>query len=292
MRYFVALAEELNFTRAAEKANLAQQGLSSAIQRLESIVGERLVERDTHRVSLTPAGQAFLVEARRTLAQADETVQAARRAARGQRGQVRIGYVAPAGLDTLPKLVRRMNQRHPDVVLVPREMWSSEITQALLAGELDVGLTRYAQTVGLEHEHIRDEPLLAAVHSGHPLASARAVTLRELAGEPLLVRPGSEGYNQTVIQACRDAGFDPELVQTPMHGNPALAPVADGRAFALASRPLASVETDGVTFVELEPPVPTVPIELLWAGDPTRTVELFLDVVREVGRDEGWLSGS
>lgn len=289
LRYFVALAEELNFTRAARKAHLAQQGLSSAIQRLEDIVGVRLVERDSHRVALTAAGEAFLLEARRTLVQAQQTVEAARRAARGERGQIRIGYVAPVSLDTLPKLVSDVTRRHQELTLVPREMWSSEITDALLTGELDVGFARYPDPEGLHHEHIRDEPLLIALPSGHRLATKNAVALADLATEALLIRPASDGYNRTVIEACRDAGFDPELLRTPVHGNPALGPVAEGRAFALVSRSLASVQTDGITFVELTPPVPTVPVELLWAPDPGPAVELFVNVVRSVAHRENWL---
>lgn len=288
LRYFVALAEELSFTRAAQKANLVQQGLSSAIQRLERSVGVRLVERDSHRVALTPAGEAFLVEARRTLAQADEAVEAARRAARGEGGQLRIGYVAPVGIDTLPRLVRELNRRHPELALVPREQWSSEITRALRTGELDVGLVRYAAPAGLHRERVRSEPLLAALPSTHPLAGDGPLALRDLAGETLMIRPASDGYNRAVIQACRDAGFEPPVLRTPVHGNPALAPVADGRGVALTSRSLAAIATDGVTFVELAPPVPTLPVDVLWPPNPPASVELFLEVVRDVAARASW----
>jgi len=290
LRYFVALAEELNFTRAARRAHIGQQGLSAAIRSLERSVGVALVERDTHQVALTAAGEAFLVEARRTLTHAELSVHAARRAAGGQTGQLRIGYVGPIGVETLPMLISDLHRRHPDLQLVPREMWSTEIAAALAAGRLDVGLARFAPAVGLAAETIRHEPLLAALVSDHPLAGRSHIALHELAGERLLVRPQSDGYNTTVIGACRTAGFDPELLETPVHGNPALGPVADGRAFALASPSVAALATDRVTFVKLTPPVPTLPVVALWTFDADPAVDLFLTVARELAQAEGWLT--
>jgi DNA-binding transcriptional LysR family regulator len=270
LRHFIAVAERLNFTHAASDLSIAQQGLSSSIRGLEATLGVRLFERSTREVRLTAAGHALLPEARRTVAQAERAADAAQRAARGESGELRIGYVPPAGLGVLQRVVAGFCERHPGVRISARELWSAEIVSGLRAHTLDVGFVRFIPSgEGLRSEVIEEHELVAVLPRSHPLAGAATIDLAALSGETLLVRPRSGGFNAAILDACREAGFDPPTLESQVVGNVGfLEPVAAGRAFALVAAPVAERWADErVAVVRLEPAARRLPLRILWSAE-------------------------
>jgi DNA-binding transcriptional LysR family regulator len=212
LRYFVAVAEELNFSRAAERLHMAQPPLSVAIRQLEQEIGTNLFVRTTHEVRLTEAGTALLSGARRTLEEAQAAVAAARRAAAGELGSLRIGYNWSARFETLPALGRAFGQHYPDVELLAEEMRPRRMPEALRSGTIDVALALYPELAdGLTYRTIRREPVVALLASTHPLAHEPHVELGALAEECLLFpRELAPRLHDFYVHLCRSAGFEPK----------------------------------------------------------------------------------
>jgi DNA-binding transcriptional LysR family regulator len=185
LRYFVAVAEELHFSRAAERLYIAQPALSEQISRLERDLGVQLLRRTTRKVELTQAGEEFLVRARRILAEADEAVADASRAARGEVGRLRVSTIATSGVSQVPEILKAFRAEHPsielDLVATPWEDHSA----GLRGGEADVAFVWVPfQSDGLELEPILSEPRLAALAADHPLAGRKRIRIAEIADEP------------------------------------------------------------------------------------------------------------
>jgi DNA-binding transcriptional LysR family regulator len=167
LRYFVTLAEELHFGRAAARLGIAQPPLSQQIQRLELVLGTRLFERTSRKVQLTDAGQALLVEARRVLMAAETAVEAARRAGRGESGELRVAFAATVMFLDLPRIIREFRSRFPAVHLDLREMPTGPQLTALRQGDIDIGFVREPrEDPALEIVTVMREPLRIAVNSG------------------------------------------------------------------------------------------------------------------------------
>jgi DNA-binding transcriptional LysR family regulator len=285
LRYFIAVAERLNFTHAASDLNIAQQGLSSSIRALEATLGVRLFERSTRAVHLTAAGRALLPEARRTVAQAERAVQAAQRAARGEAGELRIAYVPPSGLGLVGRVVAAFCARHPDVRVSARELWAGEIAAGVRDRSVDVGFARFIPGGnGLRSEVVAEDELVVVLPRGHRLSGEPAIDLGDLHGETLLVRPGSTSFNAAILDAFREAGVNPQTVESPIVGNVGfLEPVAAGRAFALITAPVAEYWADDrVAIVRLRPPVRTLPMRVLWPAEGAGPLtERFVAAARE-----------
>ena len=213
LRYFVAVAEELNFSRAAERLHMAQPPLSVAIRQLEQELGTDLFVRTSREVRLTEGGVALLDGARRTLAEADAAVTAARRAAAGEVGSLRIGYNWSARFDTLPALGQALKRRYPDVELLAEEMRPNRMPAALRAGAIDIGLALYPEVVaGLAYHTVRREPIVALLSEAHPLAHEETVGLDALANEFLLFpRELAPRLHDFYVGLCRRAGFEPKV---------------------------------------------------------------------------------
>jgi DNA-binding transcriptional LysR family regulator len=213
LRYFVAVAEELNFSRAAERLHMAQPPLSVAIRQLEQELGTNLFVRTSHEVTLTEAGAALLEGARRTLAEAEAAVTAARRVAAGEVGGLRIGYNWSARFDTLPTLGQALKRTYPDVELMAEEMRPNRLPAALRAGTIDVALALYPEVVdGLAHKTVRREPIVALLSTTHPLAREDAVGLEALANDFLMFpRELAPRLHDFYVRLCRSAGFEPKL---------------------------------------------------------------------------------
>jgi DNA-binding transcriptional LysR family regulator len=213
LRYFVAVAEELNFSRAAERLHMAQPPLSVAIRQLEQELGTDLFVRTSREVRLTEGGIALLDGARRTLAQAEAAVTAARRAAAGEVGRVRIGYNWSARFDTLPALGQALKRTYPDVELLAEEMRPNRMPAALRAGAIDVALALYPEVVaGLAYQTVRREPIVALLSATHALAHEGAVALEALANEFLMFpRELAPRLHDFYVGLCRRAGFEPRI---------------------------------------------------------------------------------
>jgi DNA-binding transcriptional LysR family regulator len=185
LRYFAAVAEELHFTRAAERLYIAQPALSEHIRRLEAEVGVELLRRTTRRVELTAAGEQFLSRARRILAEADEALAEASRAARGEMGTIRVGTGATAGLAQVPRVLRALREAYPLVHLDLRQIDWEDQSGGLRDGSADAAFVWLPfEDTGLASAPFHTEPRVAALAAGHPLAAEADLRMEQLVDEP------------------------------------------------------------------------------------------------------------
>lgn len=286
LRYFIAVAEELHFGRAAARLGIAQPPLSQQIQRLERLLDCRLLDRTSRRVQLTPAGQALLVEARRVLAAAGQAVEAARRAGRGESGELRVAFAATVMFLALPRIIRGFRDRYPLVHLDLREMPTGPQLAALHAGDIDIGFVREPQPdPELEIVTVMREPLRIAVNRSHPLAARPTLAVRDLAHEPFVLFPEdlAPGLHAQVMALCRAAGFTPNVVEESRELYTSVSLVEAGLGVSILP---ASVEKLGWTGVRYRP-IPSeraeTRIAAAWRKDRRRpVVDAFMGVVTEV----------
>jgi DNA-binding transcriptional LysR family regulator len=216
LRYFVAVAEELHFGRAAQRVVIAQPPLSQQVQALERALGARLLDRSRRKVQLTDAGRLLLDESRRLLADVDRALAAVRRAARGETGALTVAFAASVMFLSLPGIIRAFRERYPDVALELRELPTAPQLTRLASGEIDLGFVREpVPTPGLVYETVMREPLHIALSRRHPLASRARLPLRLLADEPFVLFPAevAPGLHAQVMALCASAGFVPRVVQ-------------------------------------------------------------------------------
>ena len=217
LRYFVAVAEELHFRRAAVRLHISQPPLSQQIAALEHELGVRLLERTRRRVELTPAGEAFLRDARATLAELDVAVSSARAIDAGLEGVLRVGFVGSALLSIVPTTVQRFRRTRPGAEIELRERSTVEQLRAVSTGLVDVGLVRppIEADETMHVEVVRREHTVAALPEGHPLAELRRVPLRRLAAEPLVLFPRRQapGYHDLLIGRLAATGVTPHVAQ-------------------------------------------------------------------------------
>lgn len=260
LRYFIAVAEELSFTRAALRLHLSQPPLSQQIQSLEQDLGVRLLERTKRQVALTEPGRVFLEQARQILAKADEARSQVMAAAAGYSGQLRLAYTVSVSFHpALPQALLRFGQVAPNVRLQLSEMYTEPQFAALLAGQLDVGFVRdepahMQDARGLRLSVIDREPLLLALPAGHPLASRNSLRLADVAGDAFVSQPrelAATLYDRLVKLATR-AGFQPSITQHAQQINGLLALVAAGLGLALVPASMRAVRLAGVCYVPLE----------------------------------------
>jgi DNA-binding transcriptional LysR family regulator len=285
LRYFVAVAEELHFSRAAARVHVAQPALSRQIRALEEEMGLRLFERDRRRVALTAAGAAFFEEARSVLGDVDRAVETARRAARGEHGALRIGYV-PAGVFTgLPDLVRAFRRRLPGVDVRLQEMNPAMQVEALLADRVDVGFVRGpVHEPALAAKTVLEEPLVAALPAGHRLGGHTRLGLAMLAGEPFVLQARSRGpgSHDQILAICRSAGFSPRVVQEGSNID-VLSLVASGAGVAIVPTSLRVIRRAGVIFRPLRER-PVTQLNMVWRKTATSPVlREFLAEVERLG---------
>src|SRR5262245_33613793 len=217
LKFFVAVAEELHFTRASARLRIAQPHLSQEIRRLEREIGVDLFVRTKRSVALTTAGRAFLERVRIVFDVTAGAVYAAQRASRGEIGRITLGYVTVAAIDVIPNATARFRNAYPDVEVLLKDVHSDEGLEAVRTGQLDLGLLHPPRTVdpALNIETIWLEPLVALLPPNHPLAGMRRISLERLRLEPWVVAPreaASRLYDET-IAACAAAGFEPRIVQ-------------------------------------------------------------------------------
>ena len=284
LRYFVAVAEELNFSRAAERMHMAQPPLSAAIRQLERDVGVELFLRTTREVKLTDAGRAFLEGARRTLADAERAAEDAKRAAAGEIGQLRIAYSWSTRFGTLPALGRAFRAGHPDVELLAQEMWNARMPAAFGNGSIDVAISLCPEIAAeLELGPIRKERMVALLPEAHSLAREDAIPLSALADEEFVVFPReiAPRLHDAFLAIFRRADFEPRVRNESFHTGWDLGVLAEIPAAAIAPQTVAGGLPDGIIAVALSEPSDSLETCLVWRADDTSSaVAAFVAVGR------------
>ncbi|MBG4757751.1 LysR family transcriptional regulator [Pseudomonas aeruginosa] len=286
LRYFIAVAEELHFGRAAERLGISQPPLSQQIQALEEEIGARLFERTNRRVELTDAGRLFLDESRQVLAQVDKAVLLARRAHLGELGELKIGFTSSAPFtSTIPSSIHAFRKAYPDVHLDLQEMSSRQVLKALLEESLQVGVIRPLALPDAVHwvELFRD-PLVAVLRADHPLAagSEDGLAIAALAEEPFVFFPRSYGtglYDQ-VIALTRQAGFSPRIAQEASEAMTIIGLVSAGLGVSILPASFRRTRVDGVVYRTLSDPEATTAVWLVRRQNEGSPLALsFIDLV-------------
>ena len=286
LRYFVAVAEELNFSRAARRLRMAQPPLSVAIRQLEAELGTELFRRSSREVTLTEAGEVFLARARRTLAEAEGAVAAAKRAAAGELGSLRIAFSWSARFETLPALGQAFRLQRPEVELLTEELWNSRMAGALRDGTVDVAVALCPEVAGdLTYAPIRREGVGALLAASHPLAGEQAIDLGALANEEFVLFPRelAPRLYDTLVGLCRQAGFEPTIRRESFHTDWELDVLADVPVVATTPESVARAIPDGVVAVPLGEPRARLETSLVSrTGDDSPTLAAFIEVGRRV----------
>jgi DNA-binding transcriptional LysR family regulator len=274
LRYFVAVAEELHFRRAAERLHIAQPALSGQVRKLEDQLGVRLLDRGERSVSLTPAGAALLTEARRLLRDAEVAHLAARNASGRPKGRLRIGYMPSSLPARIPRALRRLTTDMSNLEASLEPGNGIELLQAVEAERLDAAIVSLpAPTIGLRTTHLGREHAVAAFPIGHRHAVASAIRLDQVAPERIVVFPreANRAFYDAVVTACRQAGLSPTLVETADgHVESALLAVASGHGIALLPESAAERHlAPGVRFVPFAAPCPEVATAVVTRRDTT-----------------------
>ncbi len=286
LRYFIAVAEELHFGRAAERLGISQPPLSQQIQALEEEIGARLFERTNRRVELTDAGRLFLYESRQVLAQVDKAVLLARRAHLGELGELKIGFTSSAPFtSTIPSSIHAFRKAYPDVHLDLQEMSSRQVLKALLEESLQVGVIRPLALPDAVHwVELFREPLVAVLRADHPLAagSEDGLAIAALAEEPFVFFPRSYGtglYDQ-VIALTRQAGFSPRIAQEASEAMTIIGLVSAGLGVSILPASFRRTRVDGVVYRTLSDPEATTAVWLVRRQNEGSPLALsFIDLV-------------
>jgi DNA-binding transcriptional LysR family regulator len=248
-RYFIAVADDLSFTRAAKRLNIAQPALSQQVRQLEQRLGTTLLSR-TPRVALTSAGAAFVSAARQAVAHMQQAADIAQRVGAGRRAVLHVGLASSAALTTLPQIVERFTAVHPDVEIHLREMHSPEQLDALRNGALDVAILREAVTdpTLTTHELLR-EPFVLLAPADHRLARARAIKLARCAAEPfvLFAHRTAPTLHDQITAMCGEAGFTPRVVHEMREWHTISALVAVGLGVSIAPRSVGALGMRGTS---------------------------------------------
>ena len=287
LRYFVAVAEELHFGRAAMRLHMAQPPLSQQIKQLEAELGFKLFYRTKRSVRLSEAGLVFLAETRRLFRQLDQAVEAGRQASRGESGQLVIGFVSSAAYNVLPELLRAFRAEAPEVQLELHELPTNEQLVWLRAGKIDLGLLRPpVEDKALHQRIIIREPMVVALPEAHPLAQQPQIRWLDLANQLFILfpRPLSPHAYDQIISFCQQAGFSPNVVQEAMQMQTIVSLVAGGIGLSIVPVSLENMQRTGVVYRRLAEPIPYAEVAVVWRQDDSVTVQRFLKTLDQVIR--------
>lgn len=286
LRYFVAVARELSFSRAAEQLHIAQPPLSRQIRSLEDVLGAQLLDRSSRPLRLTPAGRFFQVQAQQLLDRVAEVQKATARIAGGGRIWFGLGFVPSTLYGVLPEVIRRFRETQPTVELSLFEMTTVEQFAALKAGRIDVGFGRLQfNDDDIVSELVRDEPVVAALPVNHRLARHKSLSLAKLASEPLLLYPAKPrpSYADQVLEMFRSRGLKPTIVLETNEVQTAIGLVVAGLGYALVPQSLRHLDRAGVQYLPLSDAGVSSPILLNRRKDDDSELTTFLrGVVRSL----------
>ena len=288
LRYFVTVAEELHFGRAALRLHMTQPPLSQAIAALEVLLGAPLFLRNRRTVALTPAGSALLPEARRMLAEGDGLPELVRRAATGETGRLALAFITSADYSVLPPFLRRYSERYPAVHLLLREATSDVQIEELLRGRIDAGLLipplPDKARAELDYMKVLDEPLILCAPTGLGLPPGGApVRLQEVPPLPLIIFPRdvSPALHDAILSCWRAAGVTPVIGQQAIQMQTIVGLVSAGMGLALVPQSVSNLMRPGVEYRALADSTPSVETGIAWRRDnPSPVLQGFLELLR------------
>lgn len=286
IKYFIAVAEELHFGRAAERCHIAQPPLSQQIKRLEEELGVKLLERTSRKVSLTPEGSEFLRRCRDVRDRLDEAVICIQDMAQGLAGHLHVGFIGPASLSKLPKAIRTFREQNPNIRLDFSARSTTEQLPMLRGDRLDIAFVRLFghNTTGLKTMTFLREPYVLAIPEDHPFKEQERVNIRELEKEPLIFnqRIAQPALYSSLIGSFHKAGFMPNIVQEVNTEQSTVALVATGLGCALVPASSSTDHRSGVIFRPLDGELPQWEITALWKPkSECALLKKFLDVVEQ-----------
>jgi DNA-binding transcriptional LysR family regulator len=290
LRYFVAVAEERHYGRAAQRLHMSQPPLSMQIKALERELGIELLERTSRRVALTDAGRAFLERARTILGAVEEAREVARGAEQGTQGRLEVGFISSATLSLLPPSIRLFRERFGGVELELKELTSAQQIDALYEGGIRVGLVRLPlRAPGIRFEPVLEERLVVALPSGHALEDLDRLSLETIADLPLIffTRQLIPGFHAQIVELFQRVGAFPKVAQHAVHLQTIVGLVASGVGIAILPSSAQRVSREGVVYRALDVPDATTWMGLAWVeGDESKLVKNFIGTVREAAGDK------
>lgn len=293
LRYFMALAEELHFGRAATRLHISQPPLSQQIRLLEDELGTPLFERSHHRVELTAAGAVLKQQAPLVFEQLERALDLTRQTGRGQLGELEIGMISSVMVGVLPRALSRFRQRYPQVTWRLHEMTPAAQLTALREKRIDACVFR----VGTDDPELRNElliyePIRVVLPVYHPLAARNALAPADLALEPFVALELKQSrFANFLYECCLRAGFTPQISQQVIEVQTLLSLVRAGFGVALLPASIEQLAPAGVVFRSLTPALPQVPLYATYrADDSSPVLKLFLDTLRELVLEEGELA--
>lgn len=292
LRYFLAVAEELNFTRAAEKLHIAQPSLSAQIRQLEKQVRAPLLRRSTHAVSLTEAGRALFAQGPAALAGLEQAFQAARDVGSGEAGKLRLAYPLSAGHDTAPRLVQALKEAFPRIEVMTEVLPTPNVQSAIREGRADIGIVRAASPAeGARLEKLRHDPLGILVSADHPLVTKAMVELAAVAEYPVVLHPraANPSHYDFIVALFTDQGLDPELLERDITFDLAQRFVVSGTASSLVGRSSTAGLPEGMTWIPLAEGVNVSVALVLPDSECSAAAERFRQIARAYAKAHDWL---
>ena len=285
LRYFKAVADELNFTRAASRLRVAQSAVSSQIQDLENELGVVLLERSRRRVTLTAAGEAFVEASERILRSVEDASRQARRIGQGEYGTLAVGFIGSQSHEWMPRVLKRFRAKYPEVEVTLMEIHPSQQLDALLARTLDVGLVGPISgkpPPGLRLECFSEEWPFVGMPNDHRFARLPKVALAQLKDEPFIFtsEKNSPSYRSLISRMCERAGFVPRVVQEVDRARTGVQYVAAGFGISIFAEHISRLPAPGVRFVPLSGPVQKMRYGIAWRKGAEEVVARFVDYVK------------
>ena len=286
IRYFLVLANELSFTRAAGRLHISQPPLTRQIQQLEADMDVILFERTTRGVALTQAGTVFLEEARKIIALTDQATHKTRLAHHGKMGRLDIGIFGSATLNVIPTLLIELRKTHPDIIISLQNTTKTQQVEAVREKRLDIGFNRVFPEVGdLTVETVFIENLYVAMNKDHPLARRRVLVVSDLQNQPLILFPNNvrPTFADNVVTLCRNQGFLPTVAHEVEDVMTCIALVSSGLGLAVVPESAVNLQLPGVRYHLLRSADAKVDLSCVYhPANSSPALQVFLDIVRKL----------
>ena len=288
LKYFITVAEELHFGKAAARLNIAQPPLSQQIRQLEEEIGVPLFQRSKRKVELTKEGEVFLEKAYQILKNVEEAVETVKMVNRGEAGQIVIGFIASAAYDLLPVILEHYRKQYPNIHIDLQQLTTREQLKALQKGLIDIGILCHPfniQNDSIQVEVIRQERMVLALPKDHPLAAKTSlIQLEDLANDPFILtgRKANQTHYDAVMNCCYHAGFHPKVVQETQELPTVLSLVSSGMGVAIVPASIQRVLNNNVVYRDIQNNPITTTTAFAWkSGNLSPTVHAFLDFMKK-----------